>query len=101
MAASPPRSLLRRLGRLVTWLVLAVLAIIAGTLGACRWHAESREARTRLDAAPSSGHFVRAGDVDVFIQERGSGPVVLFMHGMGAWSEIWRPTLDAVANAGF
>ena len=28
-------------------------------------------------------------------------PVVLFVHGMGAWSELWRATLDATAAAGF
>jgi pimeloyl-ACP methyl ester carboxylesterase len=26
---------------------------------------------------------------------------VLFIHGMGAWSELWRPTLTATAAAGF
>ena len=93
------RRLARGFGRLLFILVLLLLA----TLAACRWQASTRETRTRLDAAPATGRFVRAHDVDVFIQERGpaDGPVVLFMHGMGAWSEIWQPTMATIAGAGF
>ena len=93
------RRLLRGIGRLVLILVVLLLT----TLAACRWQAATRETRTRLEAAPATGRFVRAHDVDVFIQERGpaDGPIVLFMHGMGAWSEIWQPTMTAVSGAGF
>ena len=61
------RRLRRGLRRLLFILVLLLLA----TLAACRWQASTRETRTRHDAAPSTGRFVRAHDVDVFIQERG------------------------------
>ena len=72
-------------------------------LGFFRYQASQRETRTRVDAAPASGRFVRAADVDLFIQELGprDAPVVLFVHGMGAWSELWRATLAATAAAGF
>ena len=43
-----------------------------------------------------------AGDVEIFIQETGpaDGPVVLFVHGTGAWSGTWREAMTA-AGAGF
>jgi pimeloyl-ACP methyl ester carboxylesterase len=93
----------RRLGRVVAKIAVALVALAVVTLGACRWQAASRETSTRQQAAPNSGRFVRAADVDVFIQEEGSptAPVVMFMHGMGAWSEIWKPTMATVAAAGF
>jgi pimeloyl-ACP methyl ester carboxylesterase len=57
----------------------------------------------RTAAAPKSGSFVRAADVEMYVQEAGprSGPPVLLIHGTGAWSEIWRRTLDTLAAAGF
>ena len=79
-----------RLVRVLAKLTLALVAMAVATLGACRWQAASRETSTRQQAAPGSGRFVRAGDVDMFIQEQGSStaPVVVFMHGMGAWSTL-------------
>jgi pimeloyl-ACP methyl ester carboxylesterase len=95
--------MIKRIGK---WLVGALLLIAIGAsalLGAFRYQAGRRETRTRVDAAPATGRFVRAADVDLFIQELGprDAPVVLFVHGMGAWSELWRATLDMTAAAGF
>ena len=94
---------MRRLVRVLANLALALVALAVVTLGACRWQAASRETSTRQQAAPTSGRFVRAADVDVFIQEEGSptAPAVVFLHGMGAWSEIWKPTMATVAAAGY
>jgi len=88
----------------VVLVVCAVLVLCGvGVLGVFRLQAQSREAKTRRDAAPPGGRFVRAGDIEVFVQELGlaQAPVVLFVHGMGAWSEIWRETLAETAAAGF
>src|SRR5262249_10143932 len=66
-------------------------------------HASRRgDPRSLVAGAPASGPFVRAAGVDLFIQELGpkDAPVVLFVHGMGAWSELWRDTLVATAAAG-
>jgi pimeloyl-ACP methyl ester carboxylesterase len=95
--------MLKRLGK---WLFVALLSIAiaaSALLGIYRYQADKRETRTRVEAAPGTGRFVRAADVDVFIQELGprNAPVVLFVHGMGAWSELWRATLVATAAAGF
>ncbi len=76
--------------------ILAVLMVFS-------WQTGLRETKTRLEAAPPTGRFVQAGDVEIFIQEIGpaSGPPVLFIHGTGAWSEIWQETMVALAEAGF
>jgi pimeloyl-ACP methyl ester carboxylesterase len=92
--------------RIRKWFVVALLLTVIGVtalLGACRYQASRRETLTRAEAAPPGGRLVRAADVNVFIQELGptSAPVVVFVHGMGAWSELWRETLVATAAAGY
>jgi pimeloyl-ACP methyl ester carboxylesterase len=106
MSADAPEMDPQMAKRIAKWLGVALLIVVAGLsslLGACRYQASRRETRPRVAAAPATGRFVRAGDVDVFIQEVGpeDAPVVLFVHGMGAWSELWRETLAATAAAGF
>lgn len=80
---------------------VVVALVIAG--GVAVGTAALRETGTREALAPRSGRFVRALDVELFIQEVGpaDGPLVLFTHGTGAWGEIWRETLDRVAAQGF
>ncbi|HEX5942221.1 MAG TPA: alpha/beta hydrolase [Anaerolineales bacterium] len=62
-----------------------------------------RETKTRQEAAPSTGRFVQAGDVELFIQEMGpaDGQVILFIHGTAAWSGLWRETMTPLAKAGY
>ncbi len=105
MSVSKPqaRGPLRRIGRQILVTLALLLCLAAAALTACRWQASARETSTRVAAAPPSGRFVRAADVEIYLQEHGrpDAPIVLFMHGMGAWSEIWRETLIATAEAGF
>jgi pimeloyl-ACP methyl ester carboxylesterase len=72
-------------------------------LVAFRYAASEREAHGARAAAPVGGRYVKADDVEIFIQEAGpaSGPAVLFVHGTGAWSEAWRASLEAAGRAGF
>ena len=61
-----------------------------------------RERDDRHVIAPtSSGRFVEAAATEVFVQDVGSGPAVVLIHGTGAWSEIWRGTIDPLVAAGF
>jgi len=63
-----------------------------------------RESKTRQEAAPSTGRFVQAGDVELFIQEmkpqtmRGT---IIFIHGTATWSGLWRETMSRFAEAGY
>jgi pimeloyl-ACP methyl ester carboxylesterase len=85
--------------RIVAWVSLSLVAAPLIALGALRGAAALRESETVEDAAPRHGRLVPAGDVRVFVQEAGrdGDPAVLFMHGTGAWSETWRPTLASLA----
>ena len=79
-------------------LVLLLAVILFFTL-----LANLRETKTRQEAAPSTGRFVQAGDVELFIQEMGpeNGQVILFIHGTAAWSGLWRETMTPLAEAGY
>lgn len=72
-------------------------------LAGFRWQADRREVQASTEAAPADGRYVRAGDVEVFMQETGpvDGTPVLFVHGTGAWSEAWRGSMQACAQAGW
>jgi pimeloyl-ACP methyl ester carboxylesterase len=92
--------------RFFAWLgvLLGVLVLVALlVLGGFRIAAAQRETRLRHDEAPSMGRFVKAADVELFVQETGPshGPPVVFVHGTGAWSEIWRSTMRALADSGY
>jgi pimeloyl-ACP methyl ester carboxylesterase len=93
---------MRRLFRGLAWsaigaILTAVLLFLAFPL--LSWRRESLE---RHAAAPR-GTFVRAADAEVFVQQAGpaDGPPVVLIHGTGAWSEIWRDTIDSLAASGF
>jgi pimeloyl-ACP methyl ester carboxylesterase len=94
---------MRRLVRVVVYLGLFVVTLVAAVLVAFTALAHQREVRDRATVAPGTGRFVKAADVEMFVQEMGprGGPAVLLVHGTGAWSETWRESLAAVAAAGF
>ena len=95
------RSVLLR--RTIVGIVVIVIGLPAIVLAGFRVAAARREAVPRTSAAPKRGHFVRAADVEMFVQETGpsAGSPVVLVHGTGAWSEIWRPTLDTLAATGY
>jgi pimeloyl-ACP methyl ester carboxylesterase len=92
--------------RAVFWLVgLVVAALLLPLLALTFMRALSmlRETEVRLDRAPPSGQFVRADDVQMYLQQAGApdGGAVVLVHGPGAWSEVWRSSIDALAQAGY
>ena len=95
-----------RLGKVVKGLLallISLLLLLVVALLIFRLWAGVRENQQRAEVAPASGRFVQAGDLELFIQEMGpvAGPKVLLIHGTGAWSEIWRVPMAALAHAGF
>jgi hypothetical protein len=64
---------------------LLSVAVAAPFVAALFW-----QQADRTTAAPASGRFVRAYDVDVYIQEWGSisGPVMVLIHAAGGWSGV-------------
>lgn len=48
-----------------------------------------------------SERFVSAGGVRTRVVEEGSGDPVLLVHGVAGWAENWKPTMPALAAAGF
>ncbi len=81
----------------------ALLALLIVMVLVFSLQANLRETKTRQEAAPSSGRFVQAGDVELFIQEMGpaDGEPILFIHGTAAWSGLWRETMTPLAEADY
>ena len=84
-------------------LLAAILILLLAVILFFTLQANLRETKTRQEAAPSTGRFVQAGDVELFIQEMGpeDGQVILFIHGTAAWSGLWRETMTPLAEAGY
>jgi pimeloyl-ACP methyl ester carboxylesterase len=89
--------------RRILYTVAAVPIIVLLVLSGFRFAASLRESRSARDAAPAGGRFVKAADVEIYLQEAGDpkGVPVVFIHGTGAWSETWRDSMNALAAAGF
>lgn len=91
----------------VSWCVVRIVAVLVVALALglmfMRLRAAARETEAPYASAPRDGFFVRAADLDVFVQQTGpaDGPAVLFVHGTGAWSATWRESLDALGAAGY
>ena len=90
------RRLFQRLLLLLPALLLLVLILSAAAT-------RLRENQEPAQAAPHTGRFVQTRDAKVFVSQQGpgQGPSVLLLHGTGAWSEIWRPTTEALTARGF
>lgn len=64
---------------------------------------QGRESRAPEDVAPLTGRFVKTTDAKIFVQQKGpkAGAPIVLIHGMGAWSEIWRDDIDMLASRGY
>src|SRR5262245_59357157 len=96
------RVVTRTLKALLYVLAITFLVILA-VLTVFSWQASRRETRSRLEVAPPTGRFIQTDGGELFIQEMGrpSEPAILFIHGAGAWSEIWREPMRELSKAGF
>jgi pimeloyl-ACP methyl ester carboxylesterase len=87
---------MRRTVLVILLLVLSVPAVFTA------WAMAREQSHARF-VAPQSGQFVHAGDVNLFVQTAGNpqNPAVVLLHGMAAWSETWRQTIDVLAESGW
>lgn len=85
------------------YLAGCLLILAMGSLLYFRWETNNREVKTNREIAPETGRYVSADDTQIFIQESGpiDGEPLLFIHGTGAWGEIWRETADPLNAAGY
>jgi pimeloyl-ACP methyl ester carboxylesterase len=82
---------LRLAGLSVAGLVVAAAAVVGAWVAANQVRARIVEVEPEQIAAPPAGHWVDAGDVEMFVQEWGlqDGPMIVLTHGTGAWSGTW------------
>ncbi|MES2936821.1 MAG: alpha/beta hydrolase [Pseudomonadota bacterium] len=84
--------------------VLALgVAALAAWLGYAQWRTAQTETRSRQEAAPAGGRWLRAFDTDIHVREWGlpTARPLLLVHGTGAWAGTWVSNADALASAGF
>lgn len=74
-------AMLWRTLRVALWLAATPMVLAVMALAWFRWQAGQREVQRAAEVAPRDGRFVKAADVDIFIQELGpaNGQAVLFM----------------------
>jgi pimeloyl-ACP methyl ester carboxylesterase len=87
--------------RIVGLLLIAVLALPIVAVVAFRTAAVLRETAKASDLAPHHGRFIATPGGRMFLQDKGAGLPVVLIHGTGAWSELWRDTIDHLASRGF
>jgi pimeloyl-ACP methyl ester carboxylesterase len=77
---------------------LLCLIVAAPFIAALFW-----QQADRTTVAPAAGRFVRAHDVNVYVQEwgTGSGPVIFLVHAAGGWSGVWERTAQRLTAAGY
>jgi pimeloyl-ACP methyl ester carboxylesterase len=89
-----------KLLRIALIVVVGLLGVVVAApfIGVLFW-----EQADRTIAAPATGRFVHAHDVDVYIQEWGSAsaPVILLVHAAGGWSGVWERSAQALSAAGY
>jgi pimeloyl-ACP methyl ester carboxylesterase len=90
------------LKRVGVWVAVALAAVVAVPVGFRAW-AAWRESAEVSELAPATGRLVPTRSGRIFVQEAGpaDGVPVLMFHGTAAWSELWRDTMSALADAGF
>jgi len=85
------------------WVLMAAIVLFVALLIGFWVLAGQRETKNIDEAMPNSGALTSTSDGKIFLLIKGQkgDPVVLFAHGTAAWSGLWEPTLNAVAQNGY
>ncbi|HCR71842.1 MAG TPA: hypothetical protein DIW23_10395 [Anaerolineae bacterium] len=94
---------MKKIGQIILKIIGWIFLLLFLTISFFYIQSRLREIETRYEAAPTTGKFVQAGDVEIHILDMGpaDGQAILFIHGTGAWSEFWRETMTPLAEAGY
>lgn len=94
---------MKKIGQIILKIIGWIFLLLFLTISFFYIQSRLREIETRYEAAPTTGKFVQAGDVEIHILDIGpaDGQVILFVHGTGAWSEFWRETMTPLVEAGY
>ncbi len=96
-------SALKKTGKWSLRIFAAIVCLAVAVLFISRFASFLRESKTPQQAAPKNGHYVSAAGVNIFVQEAGpkAAQAVILVHGTGAWSELWRETINVLAKNQF
>jgi pimeloyl-ACP methyl ester carboxylesterase len=98
-----PRRIARVVTRSIAYILLAIFIIALVLVVIVDVSRRLREVGDYASEAPSMGTFISTSQGKIFLQEKGpeNGTPVILLHAAGGWSETWRPTMDALAQAGY
>ncbi len=85
--------------RVLLALTVCLLLVVAFSWVRMLWV----EDHSPREAAPREGRWLRAHDVDIYVQEFGdlAAPPLVLTHGTGAWSGTWDQNVQAMTAAGY
>ena len=83
----------------VLFLVFVLFALLLFAVSYSMLH----QSEDRQQSKPVGGFYVAAADARIFVQAMGKedAPAIVFVHGTGAWSEIWRNAMKVAARRGY
>lgn len=83
--------------------VLIALAVALMVLVGVMLFSHYTQTEDRIQSSPSTGHYIDAFDTKMFVQTSGQKDAkpVVFIHGTGAWSEMWKPFMQQLAANGY
>lgn len=88
--------------KLFVALFSVILLFVLGALAMMVWVSD-RQSEFLQNAQPGFGRTITTEQGELFLQDFGiatATPAVL-IHGFGAWSEVWRPTLELMSKDGW